>query len=49
MKAYARFEEILNLGYLLYGLSILDAEFANLVPLWCHLYGRDAWRPPFLF
>ena len=43
MKAYARFGEILNVGYFLYGLSSLDVKFANLVPLWRHLYGRDDW------
>ena len=43
MKAYARFDEILNREYFLNGLSILDVKFANLVPLWCHLYGPDDW------
>ena len=43
MKAYAMFEEILNVGYLLNGFSILDARFANFVPLLRHLYGRDDW------
>ena len=38
MKVYARFDEILCV-FLLNGLSILDVEFANLVPLWRHLYG----------
>ena len=37
MKAYARFDEILTLGYFLKELSISDAKFANLVPLWRHL------------
>ena len=41
MKAYARFHEVLNVGYSLNGLSILDVKFANLVPLWRHLYGQD--------
>ena len=43
MKAYARFDEILTMCYFLNGLSILDVKFANLVPLWHHLYGRDDW------
>ena len=29
MKAYARFDEILNVGCFLNGLSILDMKFAN--------------------
>ena len=41
MKAYARFDEILNVGYFLNELSILYMEFVNLAPLWRHLYGRD--------
>ena len=36
MKAYARFEEILKVGYVLNGPSILDVKFANLVPIWLH-------------
>ena len=48
MKAYARFHEVLNVGYSLNGLSILDVKFANLVPLWPYLYRQDDWRPPFL-
>ena len=43
MKVYAMFDKILNVGYLLNGLSILDAGFANFVPLLRHLYGRDDW------
>ena len=39
MKAYARFDEILTVGYFLYVLSILAVKFANLGPLWRHLYG----------
>ena len=46
MKAYARFDEILTVGYLLNGLSILDVKFANLVPLRRLLYGWDDLRPP---
>ena len=41
MKGYARFEDILKAGYFFNGLSILDAEIANIVPLWRYLYGRD--------
>ena len=37
MKAYVRFDEILNMGFLLNGLSILDVKLANLVPLWRHI------------
>ena len=33
MKAYARFDEILNVGYFSNGFSILDVKVANLVPL----------------
>ena len=40
MKAYARFDEILNVGYSSDGLSILHVNGANLAPLWRHLYGR---------
>ena len=43
MKACARFDEILIAGYLLKGLSILDLKFADLAPLWRHLYGRGDW------
>ena len=43
MKAYARFDEILTVRYFFNGLSILDVEFATLVSLWGHLYGRDNW------
>ena len=45
MKTYARFDEIL-MGYFLIGFSILDVKFANLSPLWRHLYGRNDRRPP---
>ena len=41
MKAYARFDEVLIAGYFLNGLSILDVKFADLAPIWRHLYGRD--------
>ena len=41
MKAYARFDEILNVGNCLNGLSILDVKLANSVPVWHHLYGRN--------
>ena len=43
MKAYARFDEIRNVGYFSNGFSILDVKFANLVPHLRHLYGRDDW------
>ena len=43
MKAYARFDVILNMGSSLNGLSILDMKFAFLVPLLRHLYGWDDW------
>ena len=43
MKAHAIFDKIINVGYLLNGLSILDVIFASLVPLWRHLYRRDDW------
>ena len=43
MKAYARSDEILNVGYFLNGLLILDMKFANSVLLWHHLYGRHDW------
>ena len=43
MKAYARFDEILNVWYFSDGLSILDEKLANLVPIWRHLYGRGDW------
>ena len=33
MKAYASFDEILNVEYSLNGLSILDVKFANSQPL----------------
>ena len=46
MKAYARSDEILNVGYFLNGLLILDVKFANSVLLWHHLYGRHDWNPP---
>ena len=41
LKVKARFDEILNVGYFLNGLSILDVQFANLAPPWRLLYGRD--------
>ena len=47
IKTYARFDGILTEGYILNGLSILDVKFANIVPLWSHLWGRDHWWPPF--
>ena len=43
MKAYARFDESLTMGYFLNELLILDMKFANLVPLGRHLYERDDW------
>ena len=43
MKAYAKLDEILNVGYLLKVLSILDLKLESIVPFWCHLYGREAW------
>ena len=43
MKAYARFDESLTMGYFLNELLILDMKFANLVPLGHHLYERDEW------
>ena len=43
MKTCARFGEILIARYFLNGLSILDVKFANLTPLWQHLYGRVDW------
>ena len=49
MKACARLDEILNAGYLLNGLSILELKFANLAPLWRHLYRRDDLWPPMVF
>ena len=48
MKACARFDEILIVGYFLNGLSILDVKFANLSTFWRHLYGWDD-LTPFLF
>ena len=32
MKAYARFDEILNMGYFLMDFQFLDVKFANLAP-----------------
>ena len=46
MKAYARFDEIINMGYFFNGLSILDVKFANLVPPWHHVYGMTGNPPP---
>ena len=43
MEVCARFDEVLIAGFLLNGLSILDKKFANLAPLWRHLYGQDDW------
>ena len=36
MKAYARFDEILTVGYFPNGLSILDVEFSAILapPIW---------------
>ena len=47
MKAYARFDLSLTMGYFLNGPSILEVKFANLVPLCHHLlvYGQDEWWP----
>ena len=41
MKVYARFDEILNVGYFSNGVSILDMKFATSVALWRHRHGRD--------
>ena len=43
MKAFARFDEILTVGYFFNGFPILDMQSANLVPLRCHLYAQDDW------
>ena len=47
MKANARFDEYLTLGYFLNGL--LDVKFEKCLPLLRHLYGRCDCVPPFLF
>ena len=41
MKVYARFDEILSVGYISNGISILDVKFENSAPLWRHLCGPD--------
>ena len=46
MKACARFDEILSVGYLSNGLSIFDVKSANLAPPWSSVYGREDRRAP---
>ena len=48
LKGFAKFDDILMVGYFLNGTSILDVKLANLVPLW-PTYTRDDWWTPFLF
>ena len=43
IQAYVWFGEILTMRYFLNGLPIIDLKFADLVPLWRHLYGLHDW------
>ena len=43
MKASARFDGILMVGYFLNGPSFFVVKFSNLMPFGRHLFGRNDW------